>query len=109
MTSQTPPKWPFRKAVSWLREAGGRMRRAAGSLAARDAPRKVWFHRGYKTVTGGTIKHSHYFEHVLRMPGFAPKIVLVGEPRNESLRSHPPPALARAGQCGGFALGTGAA
>ena len=60
------------------------MRRAAGGLAARDAPRKVWFHRGYKTVTGGSIKHSHYFEHVLRMPGFAPKIVLMGEPANES-------------------------
>ena len=60
------------------------MRRAADSLAARDAPRKVWFHRGYKTVTGGSIKHSHYFEHVLRMPGFAPKIVLMGEPANES-------------------------
>ena len=84
MTSQNSPKGFFQKAVSWLRQTPGRMRRAAGGFEAREAPRAVWFHRGYKTVTGGTIKHSHYFEHVLRMPGFAPKIVFVGEPKNES-------------------------
>ena len=40
----------------------------------RDAPRKVWFHRGIAPLSGGQVKHAHYFEHVRRMPGFAPVI-----------------------------------
>ena len=39
-----------------------------------DAPRKVWFHRGIAPLSGGQVKHAHYFEHVRRMPGFAPVI-----------------------------------
>ena len=84
MTAPSPPGRAFRKAVSWLRRSRGRREPAAAGPAAREAPRTVWFHRGYRTVTGGSIKHSHYFEHVARMPGFAPKIALVGEPRNDA-------------------------
>ncbi len=40
----------------------------------RDMPRRVWFHRGIAPLSGGQVKHSHYFEHVRRMPGFAPVI-----------------------------------
>ena len=79
MTSQSFPTGALQKMASWLRKAYERS--PAGGLSAREAPRTVWFHRGYRTVTGGSIKHSHYFEHVLRMPGFAPKVALVGEQR----------------------------
>ena len=40
----------------------------------RDTPRRVWFHRGLAPLSGGQVKHSHYFEHVRRMPGYAPAI-----------------------------------
>ena len=33
-------------------------------------PRTVWFHRAFRGLTGGELKHSHYVGHVLRMPGF---------------------------------------
>ena len=36
--------------------------------------RTVWFHREYERLYGGHVKHSHYFEHVRRMPGFVPRI-----------------------------------
>ena len=49
-----------------------------------DQVRTVWFYRDYAGLTGGQVKHSHYFGHVLRMPGFAPKITFRGEPSNES-------------------------
>ena len=84
MTSQPPPEGAFRKVLSWLRNARGRKDGGANGFVAREAPRKVWFHRGYRTVTGGSIKHSHYFEHVLSMPGFAPRVALIGEPSNEA-------------------------
>ena len=40
----------------------------------RETPRRVWFHRGIAPLSGGQVKHAHYFEHVRRMPGFAPVI-----------------------------------
>ena len=49
-----------------------------------DQVRTAWFYRDYAGLTGGQVKHSHYFGHVLRMPGFAPKITFRGEPSNES-------------------------
>ena len=49
-----------------------------------DGTRRVWFHRGYRMASGGQIKHSHYFEHVLGMPGFVPRIKFSGEPANEA-------------------------
>ena len=49
-----------------------------------DQVRTVWFYRDYARLTGGHVKHSHYFDHVLRMPGFAPKITFRGESSNKS-------------------------
>ena len=49
------------------------------------APRSVWFYRDYARLAGGHVKHSHYFDHVRRMPGFTPRITFRGEPANESL------------------------
>ena len=50
-----------------------------------EAPRSVWFHREYARLSGGHVKHSHYFDHVARMPGFTPRIAFSGEPPNEAL------------------------
>lgn len=36
--------------------------------------RTVWFHREYAGLTGGQVKHAHYFDHARRMPGFTAKI-----------------------------------
>ena len=47
--------------------------------------RQIWFHREYVRLFGGHVKHSHYFGHVARMPGFAPRITFTGEPATESL------------------------
>ena len=32
-------------------------------------PRRVWFHRCYLGLTGGHLKHAHYFGHARAMPG----------------------------------------
>lgn len=47
--------------------------------------RKVWFHRRYQGLTGGHLKHSHYFGHVVRMPGFAPRIAFTDAPSEDAL------------------------
>ena len=47
-------------------------------LAHGDEVRTVWFYRDYVRMTGGHLKHSHYFDHVRRTPGFAPRIVFGG-------------------------------
>ena len=49
-----------------------------------DRARTVWFYRDYVCLSGGHVKHSHYFNHVRRMPGFAPRITFSAEPSNES-------------------------
>ena len=49
----------------------------------RDTPRRVWFHRGLAPLGGGQVKHSHYFEHVRRLPGFAPVITFSRTPPSE--------------------------
>ena len=51
----------------------------------RDRPRTVWFYRDHVRLSGGHLKHSHYCDHVQRMPGFAPRITFSMEPSNESL------------------------
>ena len=56
-----------------------------GNDGGGDAPRSVWFHRRYARLNGGRVKHSHYFDHVARMPGFTPRIAFSGEPPNEAL------------------------
>lgn len=51
---------------------------------AEERVRTIWFYRDYRGLTGGELKHSHYFDHVLRAPGFTPKITFGGELLNES-------------------------
>ena len=51
----------------------------------RGAVRAVWFYRDYARLSGGHVKHAHYFDHVRRMPGFAPRITFREAPRNEAL------------------------
>ena len=58
--------------------------RGANGSVTRGQARTVWFYREYKGLFGGHVKHSHYFDHVPRMPGFAPRITFGGEPSNES-------------------------
>lgn len=47
--------------------------------------RTVWFHRHYERLTGGHVKHAHYYEHVARLPGHARRIVFGGKPANDRL------------------------
>ena len=61
----------------------GPVRRWEAGFVSRD-PRAVWFYRDHVRLYGGHVKHSHYFHHVLRMPGFAPRIAFGGEPSGES-------------------------
>ena len=51
---------------------------------AQDRVRTVWFYRDYQGLTGGHLKHSHYFDHVLRSPGFAPRIAFGKDPLNQA-------------------------
>ena len=53
----------------------------------REQERTVWFYRDYVRLFGGHVKHSHYFDHVLRMPGFASRITFGAEPASESQAS----------------------
>ena len=71
--------------VGRLRNERGLTRGGPERPITRSVSRKVWFHREYVRLYGGHVKHSHYFDHVLRMPGFAPRITFTGEPSNESL------------------------
>ncbi len=34
----------------------------------------VWFHRDFDRLTGGQVKHAHYFDHVRRFAGYGPRI-----------------------------------
>lgn len=54
-------------------------------MTATGPPRTIWFHRAFKAVTGGEIKHSHYFAHSRHMAGFATRIAFTGGPLNEAL------------------------
>ena len=53
-------------------------------FADREQARTVWFYRDYVRLYGGHLKHANYFQHVVRMPGFAPRITFSSEPSNES-------------------------
>ncbi len=41
--------------------------------------RTVWFHRDYRRLTGGEVKHAHYVGHVLRLPGFDARVAFTGD------------------------------
>ena len=47
--------------------------------------RTVWFHRDYRRLTGGEVKHAHYVGHVLRAPGFDARVAFTGDLRDPAL------------------------
>ena len=49
-------------------------------MAATEDSTTVWFHRRFLRLTGGHLKHAHYFDHVRRLPGYAPRISFTAEP-----------------------------
>ena len=49
-----------------------------------ECARTVWFHRAYRGLTGGELKHAHYFAHTREMPGFAARIAFTGAPLDAS-------------------------
>ena len=49
-------------------------------MAATEDSTTVWFHRHFRRLTGGHLKHAHYFDHVRRLPGYAPRISFTAEP-----------------------------
>ena len=49
-------------------------------MAATEDSTTVWFHRRFQRLTGGHLKHAHYFDHVRRLPGYAPRISFTSEP-----------------------------
>ena len=49
-------------------------------MAATEGPKTVWFHRQFRRLNGGHLKHAHYFDHVRRLPGYAPRISFTAEP-----------------------------
>ncbi len=49
-------------------------------MATRDDSTTVWFHRRFLRLTGGHLKHAHYFDHVRRLSGFEPRISFTAEP-----------------------------
>ena len=59
--------------------------RGVNGFVVWDQTRTVWFYRDYLRLYGGHVKHSHYFDHVRRMPDFAPKITFSAEPSSDSL------------------------
>ena len=42
--------------------------------------RTVWFHRRYERLTGGHVKHAHYYGHVAQLPGHTRRILFGGKP-----------------------------
>ena len=54
-------------------------------MAAEKDSTTVWFHRRFRRLTGGHLKHAHYFDHVRHLPGYAPRISFTAE-RGASLR-----------------------
>lgn len=49
-------------------------------MAATEDSTTVWFHRRFLRLTGGHLKHAHYFEHVRRLTGYVPRISFTAEP-----------------------------
>ena len=47
--------------------------------------RIVWFHRQYERLTGGHVKHAHYYDHVARLAGHERRIAFGGPPPDERL------------------------
>ena len=47
--------------------------------------RTVWFHRRSERLTGGHVKHAHYYGHVAMLPGHDRRIVFTGMSDNDPL------------------------
>ena len=60
------------------------IRKATAISSGGFRSRTVFFYRDYIRLFGGHVKHSHYFDHVLRTPGFARKIVFSDQPLEAS-------------------------
>ena len=54
-------------------------------MTASEPLRTIWFHRDFRAVTGGEIKHAQYFAHARHMAGFATRIAFTGGPLAEAL------------------------
>ncbi|MYE12961.1 MAG: glycosyltransferase [Gammaproteobacteria bacterium] len=54
-------------------------------MTGSEPARTIWFHRAFKAVTGGEVKHSHYFAHAGHLAGFSTRIAFTGGPLNEAL------------------------
>ena len=49
---------------------------------ASQTARTVWFYRRFVRLSGGHLKHAHYFRHVADLPGFKRRIVFEGGSRD---------------------------
>ena len=63
-------------------------------MAAEGDSTTVWFHRHFLRLSGGHLKHAHYFDHVRRLPGYVPRISFSAEsgasPHPDQHRLWPP-------------------
>ena len=79
----------LRRVFRWLATPSrsmapeNRLGRCHGAPRESEQVRTIWFYRDFKRLNGGFLKHSHYFDHVRRMPGFVPRITFSREPANE--------------------------
>ncbi|MDE0177983.1 MAG: glycosyltransferase, partial [Gammaproteobacteria bacterium] len=48
--------------------------------------RTVWFHRQYERLTGGHVKHAHYYGHIARLPGHTRRILFAGKTETGRLK-----------------------
>lgn len=49
---------------------------------APQTARTIWFYRRFVRLSGGHLKHAHYFRHVADLPGFERRIVFQGGSRD---------------------------
>ena len=49
---------------------------------APQTARTIWFHRRFVRLSGGHLKHAHYFRHAAAIPGFERRIVFQGGSRD---------------------------
>ncbi len=47
--------------------------------------RTVWFHRQYERLTGGHVKHAHYYGHVVHLPRHTRRILFAGKAEADRL------------------------
>ena len=72
-------------------------------MAIKESKTTVWFHRHFHRLSGGHLKHAHYFEHVRCLRGHQPRITFTSVPNSETelptqLAINDPPAAQTAAQ-----------